>query len=120
MYNHSLSNIIILLMSLLYALLVGLGLYGYGMDYYGAYTKGFQWNIDRVNILNYVGFRIVTFTIFGIYVGVYITTFILTLSTGFLIKYHMKLKQSFSFILFLSISNWFWFIWFFICSTSPS
>tara|TARA_A100000164_G_scaffold378547_1_gene420422 strand:- start:991 stop:1992 length:1002 start_codon:yes stop_codon:yes gene_type:complete len=103
MYNYSISSVIIFLISLLYALLVGLGLYGYGMDYYGAYTKGFQWNINRVNISNYLGFRVVTLKIFGIYIGTYITTFILTLSTGFLIKRSMKLKKSFSLILFLLI-----------------
>tara|TARA_Y100000389_G_C17421800_1_gene497150 strand:+ start:216 stop:1217 length:1002 start_codon:yes stop_codon:yes gene_type:complete len=103
MNNYSLSSFIILLISFLFALLVALGLYGYGMDYYGAYSKGFQWNITRVNILNYLGFRVTTLTVFGTYVGVYLTTFILTLSTGFLIRKHMRFKESYSLLWFLLI-----------------
>ena len=101
MHNRSLSGILILFISSLFALLVGLGLYGYGLDYYGAYIKGLEWNIDRVNVLTYLGFKIATFTIFETHVGVYITTFILSLSTGFLIRQQMRFKKSYSLIVFL-------------------
>ena len=37
--NIALSNIVILGFSLIFALLVGSGLYGYGVDYYAAYHK---------------------------------------------------------------------------------
>jgi hypothetical protein len=97
----SLSSITILIISSLFSLLVGLGLYGYGMDYYGAYSKGFEWNDVRVEFFTYLGFRIATLTIFGFHIGVYITTFILSLSTGFLMREHMKSKQSYSLIIFL-------------------
>lgn len=103
MNNYSLSSFTIILISFLFALFVSIGLYGYGMDYYGAYSKGFQWSINRVNILNYLGFRVATLTILGTYVGVYLTTFILTLSTGTLIRKHMKFKESYSFISFLLV-----------------
>ena len=118
MYKQNLSSTIILVISFLYAFLVGVGLYGYGMDYYGAYTKGFEWNIDRVNILNYFGFRVSTLEIFGVYIGVYIITFMLTISTGFLIRNHMKLKQSYSpalfFLIFITVIH----TWPIIMSTS--
>lgn len=103
MNNFSLSSFTIILISFLFALLVAIGLYGYGMDYYGAYSKGFQWNIPRVNILNYLGFRVATLTVLGTYVGVYLITFLLTLSTGLLIRNHMKFKESYSLISFLLI-----------------
>ena len=50
-FTTSLSGISILVISSLFALLIGFGLYGYGMDYYGAYSKGFEWNNVRIEFL---------------------------------------------------------------------
>jgi hypothetical protein len=95
------SNIIILIISILFALLIGSGLYGYGIDYWGAYAKGLEFNSARLGPFSYLSFWIATLTIFGFHIGVYITTFILTLSTGFLIREQIKSKKSYSIILFL-------------------
>jgi len=99
--HTNLSNIIILIISILFALLIGSGLYGYGIDYWGSYTKGLEWSSARLGPFSYLSFWIATLTIFGFHIGVYITTFILTLSTGLLIREQIKSKQSYSVILFL-------------------
>ena len=99
--HTNLSSIIILIISILFALLIGSGLYGYGIDYWGSYTKGLEWSSARLGPFSYLSFWIATLTIFGFHIGVYITTFILTLSTGFLIREQIKSKQSYSVILFL-------------------
>ncbi len=100
-FTTKLSGISILIISSLFALLIGFGLYGYGMDYYGAYSKGFEWNNVRIEFFTYLGFKIATLTILGVHIGVYVTTFIVSLSTGFLIRDYMQSKQSFSLIFFL-------------------
>ena len=99
-FTTSLSGISILVISSLFALLIGFGLYGYGMDYYGAYSKGFEWNNVRIEFFTSLGFKIATLTILGVHIGVYVTTFIVSLSTGFLIRDYMQSKQSFSLIFF--------------------
>ena len=59
-FTTKLSGISILIISSLFALLIGFGLYGYGMDYYGAYSKGFEWNNVRIEFFTYLGFKIAT------------------------------------------------------------
>lgn len=100
---NSISSIIIILIAFTYALTVGLGFYGYGIDYYGAYIKGFEYSIARATFFNYLGFKISTYTVNGFHIGVYLVTFALTASTGFLIREHLKLKQAYSLIFFLLI-----------------
>ena len=99
------SSIIIFLVAIIFTMIVNFGIYGYGTDYYHAYTKGFEWNKPAAesSLFDYLGYRIATLTINGFYVGVYVTTFILTISTGLLIREYTKSRQSYSLILFLII-----------------
>ena len=96
-------SFLILLISMIFALLVGSGLYGFGIDYYGAYIKGFEWNIARATFFNYLSYKISTLIINEVFIGVYLVTFILSLSTGFLIRNYLKFKQINSLFFFLII-----------------
>lgn len=102
-YYLTFTILFIFLISFIYALLVGVGIYGYGIDYYGAYIKGFEYSEPRVNIFNYLGFKIATFKFNEFFFGVYLVTFIITLSTGYLIRENLNYKQSHSVIFFLLI-----------------
>jgi len=93
-----LSTNLILLISVIFAILVGSGFYGYGNDFYEAYYKS---NLNWGGIFERLGWRISTLTINENQLGVYIVTFVLALSSGSLIREHIKFKQSYSLILFL-------------------
>ena len=93
-----LSTNLILLISVIFAILVGSGFYGYGNDFYEAYYKS---NLNWGGIFERLGWRISTLTINENHLGVYIVTFVLALSSGSLIREHIKFKQSYSLILFL-------------------
>lgn len=97
------SNILIILITIIFTILVNSGIYGYGTDYYHAYIKGFEWNRPAAesSLFDYLGYRVATLTVYGFYVGVYITTFILSLSTGLLIREYIKSRQRYSLVLFL-------------------
>tara|TARA_B100000989_G_scaffold297916_1_gene285244 strand:+ start:14997 stop:15989 length:993 start_codon:yes stop_codon:yes gene_type:complete len=101
--DHSFSIIILLMIAFTYSLFVGSGFYGFGNDYYGAYVKGFKWNSPRAGLFDYLGYKISTFRIGGLYFGVYLVTFIISTCTGFLIREHFKFKGIKSLILFLII-----------------
>ena len=94
------SSVIILLVATLYALIVGWGWYGFGSDYYFAYIQGMEWNNPNAKPFDFLGFKVATLVINEFYIGVYIVTFIMTLSTGFLIRECIKFKQSYSLIFF--------------------
>ena len=98
--HNYLSTYIIFSISILFALLVGSGLYGYGNDFYEAYYKE---NIAWGGIFDQLGYRVSTLTINGVHIGVHIVTFVLALSSGFLIREHIKFKHSYSLILFISL-----------------
>jgi hypothetical protein len=74
---------IILIISVLYSIIMGVGLFGFGTDYHTSYYKSnysyAKWYRDLL------GWRISTFTIFNYHLGVYLTSFILAFSTGKLI-----------------------------------
>ena len=98
-YNY-LSTNLILLISMIFALLVGSGFYGYGHDFYEAYSKP---NLNWGGIFERLGYRVSSLTINETHIGVYIVTFVLALSSGFLIREHIKFKQSYSLIFFVSL-----------------
>ena len=58
-------------------------MYGFGSDYYASYLKPNQFNDD---LWDKYGWYIVTFSIFNKNLGTYITSFFLSLSSGFLIN----------------------------------
>ena len=96
--NIALSNIVILSFSLIFALLVGSGLYGYGIDYYAAYHRS---NIGLGGTFDFIGYRVATLTIFETHIGVHITTFLLSLSVGLLIRENLRLKLNYSLAFFI-------------------
>lgn len=69
----------VLLVSLCFALLAGSGVYGFGVDYYTAYHKA---NIDWGGYLDRLGWALSTMTIYGLHLGVYLVSFLLSLSVG--------------------------------------
>ena len=91
-YNY-LSTYLIVSISFLFALIIGSGLYGYGNDFYEAY---YQSNLTWGGIFDRLGYRVATLTIYGVHIGVHLVTFILSISAGFLIREHIKFKQSYS------------------------
>ena len=103
------STIIILTISIMFAVVIGSGLYGYGNDFYAAYHKP---NLVWGGFFDRLGYAVATLSINGVHLGVHIVTFFLTLSSGFLIREHIKFKQSYSIIFFIfseysSTSSWF-------------
>lgn len=93
-----LSSSSILFISIIFALLVGSGMYGYGIDFWSSYYKH---NLDWGGVFDRLGYKVATLSIYGNHIGVQVTTFILSLSVGFLIKEHLKSKSNYSFFLFL-------------------
>ena len=69
----------IFFISFLFSLLVGSGFYGFGVDYYSAYYKS---NLLWGGYRDQLGYMISTFTIYKINFGVYIVSFLLSLSVG--------------------------------------
>ena len=96
--NIYLSTLIIFMVSIIFALLVGSGFYGYGSDFYSAYYKS---NLAWGGLFNRLGWGISTLTINGIHLGVQLVTLILSLSAGFLIREHIKFKNTYSIVFFL-------------------
>lgn len=95
---NTFSTIIILITSLSFAILIGSGFYGYGHDFYYSYNKH---NLDWGNTFNRLGWILSTLSINGVHLGVQVVTFILSLSSGFLLREHIKFKQSYSFFFFI-------------------
>ena len=94
--NNHLILFLIFLISLAYGLIVGEGFYGYSNDFYAEYYK---------NNMRYPGIRefgsiLSTLTILNKHIGVHLTSFILALSTGFLLNSFFFLKKNNSLILF--------------------
>tara|TARA_B100000767_G_scaffold76924_1_gene73541 strand:+ start:1336 stop:2319 length:984 start_codon:yes stop_codon:yes gene_type:complete len=96
--NFNFSTFVILTISIIFALLIGGGIYGYGTDYYAAYHKP---NLLWGGIFDRLGYRVATLSINGVHIGVQMVTFFLALSSGLLIREHIKFKQSFSLIFFI-------------------
>jgi hypothetical protein len=94
------SSLIILFVSTIFAIVIGSGLYGYGSDYYAAYHIH---NIGWGGIFDRLGYILSTLSINNVHIGVHIVTFLLSLSSGYLIREHLKFKKSYSLILFIFI-----------------
>ena len=81
--NLGINNKLILFISLTFSLLVGSKFYGFGRDYYHAYFKP---NLDWGRWYDFLGYRVSTFTVYDINFGVYIVSFLLSISCGILLK----------------------------------
>jgi hypothetical protein len=105
----------IFLISISYSLIVGSGYYGFGNDYYAAYGLGdLGWGkwFDRL------GYIISSMVINNVHIGVYLTSFILAISTLILTKNFLDFKKIESLIFYLFISIILIHTWPIIMSTS--
>ena len=90
---------IIIILSLIYGLLVGLGFYGFSNDFYGEYNKqNLKYGSWREH-----GAMLATLTIYGKHIGVYLTSFFLAFSSAIILESFFKEKsiKSFFFLLFI-------------------
>ena len=92
------SNLTILVISLIFALLIGSGFYGFGNDYYAIYYKS---NVDWGQTFDRLGWIVTTLTINGKHIGVHVTTFILSFSVGYLLRENLRLKNIYSLVFFV-------------------
>jgi hypothetical protein len=95
----------IILISIFYGYLVGVGLYGFSNDYYFEY---YQSNLIYPKFYDKLGSLLSTLTIFNTHIGVYITSFVLALSSGFLLRsFFVELKKkslfAFTFIFLVTL-----------------
>jgi len=70
------------LVSLSFSLLVGSGFYGFGHDFYAIYYRP---NLDLGDFRDQLGYILSTLTIYKFHVGIYLTSFLLSLSVGLLL-----------------------------------
>ena len=112
------SLILVLLVSFIYAVAMGYGLYGFGNDYYAIYSKGNL--INFYNLADRLGYLISTLRIYDIYLGVYISSFFLAFCFGILLRAFFKSIQLYSLIEFLLIFIIFIHTWPIFLSTSNS
>ena len=108
-------KISILIISIFYSIVVGSGFYGFGNDYYAAYGLGdLGWGkwFDRI------GYIVASLVINNVHIGVYITSFILAVSTLILTKNFFDFKKINSLIFYLFISIILIHTWPIIMSTS--
>lgn len=106
--NQYAFTISILSISIVYTFFVSSNYYGFGIDYWGVYQFA---NVNFYSFRDWLGFRIVTFTLWGIHFGVEIVTFMISISSGLLIKNIFKLKSLNSliilcFIFILVLHTW--------------
>ena len=106
--SFNFSTVAILIISLIFALLLGSGFYGYGNDWYAAYHKS---NLEWGGPFDRLGYLLSTATINGKHIGVQLVSFILALSAGLLIREHIKFKETYSLVFFtvlyvIAIHTW--------------
>ena len=104
----TINRIIILFLSLLYAYLVGSGVYGYGIDFHGLYTRP---NLNMGDYQNWLGYRLSSLSYNNINFGVYLLSFLLSISASILIDQYLKYKlirsQIFlAFIIIITFHTW--------------
>tara|TARA_B110000008_G_C16975204_1_gene565569 strand:+ start:1320 stop:2276 length:957 start_codon:yes stop_codon:yes gene_type:complete len=92
------SNAIILVISFIFALLIGSGFYGFGNDYYAIYYKS---NVDWGQTFDRFGWIVTTLAINGKHIGVHTTTFILSFSVGYLLREQLRFKNIYSLFFFI-------------------
>jgi len=98
--NINLSTIVIFMVSVIFSLIIGSGLYGYGSDFYAAYYMS---NLNWGGIFDRLGWIVSTLTINEFHIGVHVVTFFLCISAGYLIREHIMFKETYSLIFFVLI-----------------
>jgi len=77
-----LNYFLIFFISFCFSLLIGSGFYGFGHDFYMSYYKS---NIAWGDFRDQLGWILSTLTIYKVHVGVYLASFVLSLSVGLLL-----------------------------------
>ena len=72
----------IVIISFVFALLQGSGFYGFGIDFYAAYHKS---NIVWGSLLDSLGWMVSTLTVYKTHIGVYVVSFVISMSVGLLL-----------------------------------
>jgi hypothetical protein len=99
--NIKINYNLILFISIAFSLVVGSGVYGYGVDYYVAYNKSnLNWGSKWTDTL---GWKIATFTFYGKHLGVYLVSFLLSISFGTLLKFFFEYREQKSILFFIII-----------------
>ena len=101
-------NYSIIVISIIYGFIVKFGYVGFGVDYFYAYHKS---NVIASSIFNIVGWYLSTLNLFNTQLGIFLVPFLISLSTGYLLKYfftiqNLNSKFFFIIILILSIFSW--------------
>jgi len=106
---------LVLGLSLIYALVVWSGFYGFGNDYYAAYYKA---NLAWGGWNEQLGWILSTMTIGNVHIGVFVVSFFLALATGLLTREHIAYKRKHVFLLLLVLMSIAIHTWPIIMSTS--
>ena len=77
------SLFLVFIVSLIYSILIGSGYIGFGIDYLAIYHKH---NVQSPTIFDFIGWTIATLSINKIHLGAYATSFIISLSSGFICR----------------------------------
>jgi hypothetical protein len=101
-------NYSIIVISIIYGFIVKFGYIGFGIDYFYAYHKS---NVIGSSIFNSVGWYLTTLNLFNTQLGIFLVPFLISLSTGYLLKYFFtiqNLNSRFFFIIILIFSLFSW------------
>ena len=94
------SFVYIFMISLIYGIIAGEGFYGYSNDYYEEYFKS---NLIYPSIREKLGSILSTLTIYNIHIGVHLTSFFLSFTTGVILKSIFTVKNLNSLMFFIFI-----------------
>jgi hypothetical protein len=99
----------IFFISFVFALLMGGGFYGFGVDFHGTYYRP---NLAWGNFQDQLGYILSTLTVYKTHFGVYLTSFLLSLSAGLLLfkttyrYFYGKYCWLFFFLYLMLIHTW--------------
>ena len=105
----SIRHLQILFISFIFAILMGGGFYGFGHDFYSAYYKS---NLAWGNFQDQLGYMLSTLTVYKTHLGVYLASFLLSLSAGLLLfkttyrYFYGKYCWLFFFLYLMLIHTW--------------
>ena len=94
------SKFIVILVSFIYSILIGSGYIGFGIDYLVIYQKH---NVQSPTYFDYFGWKFSTLSFYGIHLGAYLVSFLISLSCGFLCRTFFKKMHLNSLLIFLIV-----------------
>ena len=104
--NNKIFNFFIFIISIFFGYLCGAGHYGFNIDYYVTYSVKnivFHGDGNYRSIFDFLGASLSTLAIFDHHIGVYLTSFVLALSSGLIIKKFFIHKGSNSIFIFFVV-----------------